>query len=243
MDSWQARFFGDQTGFQSFSIEHGIPVFVFICSTILWIRFARSWSKERQFQSVFVFSLVIAFTVLWWMIYRSFIGKFDIKEDLPFHLCNILALVIPIALYYKSRWFFAVLYFWVLAGTMQAVVTPDLKQPFPHYMYFRYWWIHCGMISLVIYILFVFKWKIYLSDIKNAMIGANVYLLFAMLVNILTGGNYFFTMRKPDAATILDYLGPWPWYLLTGQIVMLMSFLLYYLPVWWWQNMNERIKE
>lgn len=240
MSFWQDQLFGNQTGFRPFSIEHGVPVLVFIISTILWIRFAASWSKSRQYQSAIVFSWTLAFAVLWWMIYRAFIGQFDIKEDLPFHLCNILTLVIPIALHFKSRWFFAILYFWVLAGTMQAVLTPDLKQPFPHYMYLRYWWIHCGMISIVIYCLLVFKWKIYFSDIKNAIIGANIYLVFSILVNLMTGGNYFFTMHKPDAATLLDFLGPWPWYLLTGQVVMLASFLLYYLPVWWWQ---ERIPE
>lgn len=240
MENWQDQLFGNQTGFQPFTIQHGIPILVFICSTILWIRFARSWSTKRQFQSAFVFSLTLAFAVLWWMIYRQYVGQFDMKEDLPFHLCNILTLVIPIALYYKSRWFFAILYFWVLVGTMQAVLTPDLKQVFPHYMYLRYWWIHCGMISLVIYGLFVFKWKIYFRDLKNAMIGANIYLVFSIVVNLLTGGNYFFTMRKPDAATLLDYLGPWPWYLFTGQFLMLGLFLLYYLPVWWIQNRGMR---
>ncbi|MBK8451598.1 MAG: TIGR02206 family membrane protein [Saprospiraceae bacterium] len=115
---------------------------------------------------------------------------------------------------------FGILYFWILAGTLQAVITPDLKEQFPHYIYFRYWWIHCGMISLIFYGLFVFKWKIYWIDIKNAIIGANVYLVFSILVNLLTGGNYFFSMRKPESASLLDHLGPWPWYLFTGQIVM-----------------------
>ncbi|MFZ1424078.1 MAG: hypothetical protein WAS55_09660, partial [Saprospiraceae bacterium] len=84
--------------------------------------------------------------------------------------------------------------------------------------------------------LFVFKWKIYWIDIKNAIVGANVYLVFSILVNLLTGGNYFFSMRKPESASLLDHLGPWPWYLFTGQIVMAALFLLLYLPIWWWQG-------
>lgn len=145
-------------------------------------------------------------------------------------MCNLLTLVFPIALYYRSRWFFGILYFWVLAGTLQAVITPDLKEPFPHFIYFRYWWIHCGLISLLFYGLMVFKWKIYFSDLKNALLGANVYLAFSLVINNTTGGNYFFSMRKPDAATMLDYLGPWPWYLLTGQFLMALLFLMFYLP-------------
>ncbi len=167
MENWQELFLGNQKGFQPFSLEHGIPILVFICSTILWIRMARSWTKENQFQSAFVFSLSLAFAVIWWMFYRHYLGSFDIKEDLPFHLCNILTLVFPFALYYRARWFFGILYFWVLTGTLQAVITPDLREPFPHFIYFRYWWIHCGMISLVFYGLFVFRWKIYFKDVKN----------------------------------------------------------------------------
>ena len=96
------------------------------------------------------------------------------------------------------------------------------------------------MISIVFYGLMVFKWKIYLIDIKNAIIGANVYLVFSLIVNLLSGGNYFFTMRKPDAATILDYMGPWPWYLISGQILMVFLFFLLYLPMWWWQEKVSR---
>ncbi len=236
MEFFQEQFLGFRSGFKAFTIEHYIPVLLFICSTILWIRLARKWTSRNQFLTAFVFSISLAFTVLWWMVYRMYTGAFDSREDLPFHLCNILTLVFPFSLYFKARWFFGILYFWVLAGTLQAVITPDLREPFPHYIYFRYWWIHCGMISLVIYGLAVFQWKIYFKDLKNAMIGANVYLVFSLLVNVITGGNYFFTMRKPDAVSILDYIGSWPWYLLTGQIVMFIFFLLYYLPVWWWQN-------
>jgi hypothetical integral membrane protein (TIGR02206 family) len=235
-------FFGDYTGFQPFSISHLIPIIFFVVSTILWIRVARNWNEERQFQSAFLFSLSLAFAVLLWMFHKKYTGKFDIREDLPFHLCDILTLVIPVALYYRSRWFFAVLYFWVLAGTLQAVITPDLKQPFPHFMYFRYWWIHCGMISLVIFCLATFRWQIYFRDIKNAMIGANVYLVFSVGINLITDGNYFFVMRKPDAVTLLDFLGPWPWYLITAQLVMLVSFLIYYLPVYWLQKKRQLIE-
>ncbi|MBK6544182.1 MAG: TIGR02206 family membrane protein [Saprospiraceae bacterium] len=236
METWQDQVFGNNIGFKAFTFQHGIPVLVFLVCTILWILIAKNWNHPKQYRSAFLFSLSLAFAVLWWMVFRLWNNQFDETEDLPFHLCNILALIFPFALYFRARWFFGILYFWILAGTLQAVITPDLKEQFPHYIYFRYWWIHCGMISLIFYGLFVFKWKIYWIDIKNAIVGANVYLVFSILVNLLTGGNYFFSMRKPESASLLDHLGPWPWYLFTGQIVMTALFLLLYLPIWWWQG-------
>ncbi|MBL7819767.1 MAG: TIGR02206 family membrane protein [Saprospiraceae bacterium] len=230
MERWYDLVFGSSSGFQPFGLQHLIPILFFIIMSLIWIQWALKKEVSIQYKSAWWFSISLAIAVIWWMAFRWWNGKFDIREDLPFHLCNLLTLVFPIALYFRSRWFFGILYFWVLAGTLQAVITPDLKEQFPHFIYFRYWWIHCGLISLLFYGLIVFKWKIYFSDLKNALIGANVYLIFSLIVNGTTGGNYFFSMRKPDAATMLDYLGPWPWYLLTGQFLMALLFLLFYLP-------------
>ena len=159
------------------------------------------------------------------MFFKIWNKQFDSAEDLPFHLCNILTLVLPIALYYKSRWFFGILYFWVLVGTMQAILTPELKEPFPHFIYFRYWTVHCGLVMLIFYGLMVLKWKVYWKDIRNAIIGANVYVVFSFVANYFSGGNYFYTMHKPSTASLLDYLGPWPWYIFTGQLIMVLLFI------------------
>lgn len=224
-------FFGDYEGFNPFTWEHFIPVFIMLLASIFWIQKAKSWNEEKQFTSVFIFSLILAGLVLFWMLVRMLQGKFNISEDLPFHLCNILALLMPIALSLKKRWFFGLLYFWLLVGTLNAILTPELKEDFPHYTYFRYWIVHCGLISILFYGLVIFKWKIYTKDIWYAIIGANVYLVFSIIVNLISGGNYFYSMRKPDAATLLDYLGDWPWYLFTGQFVMIIFFLIIFIPI------------
>lgn len=232
---WNALF-GPATAFVRFSPEHLIPLSFFILLTVVWIRQGVRWDSAKRHMSAFYFSIGLAFSVIFWMVFKAFTNTFDWKEDLPFHLCNILAIIFPLALYLQLRWLYGILYFWVLVGTLQAVITPDLKEGFPHFVYFRYWWVHCGLITLILYGIVVLKWKIYVQDIGNAIIGANIYLLFSFPVNILSGGNYYFSMRKPDAATLLDYLGPWPWYLLSGQFVMLFLFVIYYLPVRYYQS-------
>jgi uncharacterized membrane protein YwaF len=45
-----------------------------------------------------------------------------------------------------------------------------------------------------------------------------------------TGGNYMFLARKPDTPSLLDYLGTYPWYLLSLDGVAVVFFLLLYLP-------------
>ena len=56
------------------------------------------------------------------------------------------------------------------------------------------------------------------------------HVVFVTGVNYLLGSNYMYSMHKPETASALDLMGPWPWYLFTAQFVALFLFVLLYLP-------------
>jgi uncharacterized membrane protein YwaF len=39
-----------------------------------------------------------------------------------------------------------------------------------------------------------------------------------------------FIARKPEYATLIDALGPWPWYIIPLELIAGVAFVLVYLP-------------
>jgi uncharacterized membrane protein YwaF len=51
-----------------------------------------------------------------------------------------------------------------------------------------------------------------------------------VIINYTLNANYFYLNEKPQSASILDYFGEWPWYILVAQLIIIPYFLLIYLP-------------
>ena len=51
--------------------------------------------------------------------------------------------------------------------------------------------------------------------------------------------NYFWLMDKPPAGSLLDLMGPWPWYILVGEFVALIHF---YIAYFLYYTINKRFK-
>jgi hypothetical integral membrane protein (TIGR02206 family) len=49
-------------------------------------------------------------------------------------------------------------------------------------------------------------------------------------LNLAIGSNYMFVAHKPLTPSLIDVLGPWPWYILSLEAIGLVLFLLLYLP-------------
>lgn len=151
--------------------------------------------------------------------------------SLPLHICGISSLLAGTMLITRSYPLFEVVYFWGLAGATQALLTPDIGDySFPHYMYYKFFISHSLIILAVLFITFVEQYRPSMQSIRNVFLITNVYTAFVAGINYLTGGNYLYLCSKPQGSSLLDYLGPWPWYLFSLEVVMILSFMVCYLP-------------
>ena len=58
------------------------------------------------------------------------------------------------------------------------------------------------------------------------MIALNIYAVVVGIINAIAGWNYGYLCRKPAMPSLLDFLGPWPWYLLSLELVAFLTFLI-----------------
>ena len=212
------------------SLEHVLPIIIAVLFSILFIRFGKQSSNPKVKQNLFKgLTLFISLTVFLYHLYHIFFKSYDFRTDLPLYLCSLMALLIPIFSYYRKYWMFEVLVFWIIAGTIQAVVTPDIAFGFPSFDYFRYWIVHLGLLSIIFYAIFVLEMRPRFKSVFISFFALQLYVIFMVTINFLLDANYFYLNEKPNSASLLDYFGEWPYYIIVTQLIIIPLFLIIYL--------------
>ncbi len=218
--------------FTTFGHQHLAGIGLTILATVLLPLIAiRFLSHRGQLCLSRFLSIVLSLAVMEWVFIRICLGVFDKTTDLPLDICNLGPLLLLITMWNPSRRVHEVLYFWVLVGTLQAVLTPNLVNGFPNYVFLKYWLVHSGLIVLVVYFTVVFRVYPDRRSIVKSLLWLHGYGAVIFVVNLILGSNYFYIMRKPPTRSLLDYFGPWPWYILVCEVLLVPLFVLVYLPV------------
>lgn len=178
-------------------------------------------ARRRPGRWIRLLAAVLVIDELSWWIYLLDGGQpgAPVAQSLPLQLCDVAIFVAAIALWTRQRFLVEVTYFWALAGTIQALLTPDLPQHFPSYPYFQYYIAHGGVVGAAL--LLVAGLKIYPRPSAVLKVAA-LTLVYAALVgsiDALTQSNYMYLRSKPPGGSLLDLLGPWPFYIFGAAVV------------------------
>lgn len=149
---------------------------------------------------------------------------------LPLHFCSVMQVFCALSLWIPSRLLRSIVYYCVLCATLQGLITPSVSHDFPSWTYFAFFLSHGVTVITALYLPLALEWKPARWDFLWALLFANVYLAVIHPVNMLLGTNYGFTVATPAGGSVLDLLGPWPWYLLWMQIPALVLMYLLTLP-------------
>ena len=158
-------------------------------------------------------------------------GAWSVASSLPLYLCDIAQFVVGVALLWPAPRLVEITWFWALAGTLQAVITPNQDVSFPSYDWLQFYGGHIGVIIGALVLVVGRGIHPQRGAVRRVFAVTAAYMAAVGAVDAATGGNYNF-LRTPAAGSLLTLLGPWPWYVLATAVLALLLFTVLDVPFW-----------
>jgi len=222
----------DAPEFQPYGLPHLTVVFLTIALPFVLAAIVRRTRSERI--EKLIIAILSGVLVLNYVVYLVFIrshGVVDWREMLPMQMCDWGMFVVIVAMWSGNQRWFEVAYFWGIGGTLQAVLTPNLRFGFPDWRFISFFTSHCGIIIGVVFLMLTRRYRPYPMSIVRVWLWSEFYFVVTLITDELTGFNYGFLLHKPEAFSILSLLSDsWPLYLVQMHGVALLFFLALYAP-------------
>lgn len=215
--------------FRLFGISH-----LLILASIPAITYSLVWltrdSRGTRKTVAFNLGAFLLANELVWIAYNLAKGWVHFPYGLPLNLCDIVVWLTIIAAVTLRPVMVELAYYWGISGSLMAILTPDLAVPLNSYPGIYFFAAHGGV---VITILFLVWGKIAAprpGSVQRAFIWLNAYAAAIAAFDATFRTNYFYICEKPISASLLDYMGPWPLYIVTGEVFALGAFHALWLP-------------
>ncbi len=157
-------------------------------------------------------------------------GWLRLEHVWPLQLCDLAMLLAVSSLITRDRRTAELLYFWALAGSGLAMVTPDLRQGFPRWEFLVFFGLHGLVVVAALVLTFGFGLRPRPGSARRAFLATAGYAALVGGVNALLGTNFMFLRARPATPTILDWFGPWPLYIGAAGALAFCLFWLLALP-------------
>lgn len=180
-----------------------------------------------------VLALILVITVccdplLAWLRYGStpsVAWRIILESSLPLFLCDVVSLMLAWALWRGGQHLAEAGFFWGLIGTTQGLLTPALSFGWQTPEFYGFFLQH-GMVPIAALLLaFGLGLGPRPGYFRRMLWWSWGYLAVVLALNYLLGTNYGFLNAKPAVPSLLDWLGPWPYYLLSLQAIAFVCYL------------------
>jgi len=226
--------------FVLFGRDHliALALITLICLLIYWFR--GRWNAKSMRATRWGLLALIYLCEGSWQIWMWTIGAWSIQGMLPLWLCSVTSWSMPLLLLLRSDKYYQWAYSMGSIGALMALLTPDLMQyGFPHFRFIEFFTLHGALIVAIVYMTAVEGFRPRIKSLPWVILVTNLYWLFCAWVNSRIGSNYLYTQGKLPTASLLDYLGPHPWYLFWMEVIGIVLCLLMYLPFEWMRKRSS----
>ena len=239
MKTFFSYFFGEGTApeFALFTPAHFAPILLMLA--VIWLIYRnretlRGWKREESLRYILAFALIISDMAYYWRLVGVPALGANPVDNLPIGVCGWAVIFCSFMMVGKSQRLFDIAYFWLLSGSLFALLTPTpLTYTGPtRFRYYQFWAEHTLGYIAIFYMIFVHNMRPTVRSILRSYIALVIMAVIAYNVNtMLPGANYLYLARPEAAPSVLDILPPN--FLVRLAIivaVITLLFLLAYLP-------------
>jgi hypothetical integral membrane protein (TIGR02206 family) len=212
--------------FHTFDTQHLVALAVIVAFCFLLFYVAKTANPSARKRLGRLLGFVLLGYVACMYLQQGFAHALSLEYSLPLDLCNLVLIACVASLFWPNRITPEIAYFWGLGGAVQATVTPDLAAGFPSWDFVLFFWGHGAILMAISFLVSDGEFKPRKNSVARMMFSLNLYALVVGSINAVAGWNYGYLCRKPVMPSLLDWLGPWPWYLLSLELIALLTFLI-----------------
>ena len=217
------------TNFQLFGAVHLAILGAVVVLAGVFAVVQRRLAPESRWLRLALGSLLLLDSLVYYS-YLAFRGQLTFPDHLPLELCDASLCLTILALFTLNRTVYDLAYYWALAGATMALLTPNLWEPFPSFGTIQFFVDHGLIVASVLFLAWSGLVRPRAWSVVRAMLVLNILAVFIGAFDYFYKTNYMYLRSKPRNASLLDLLGPWPWYIVATEFVALSLFVLLYLP-------------
>lgn len=126
-----------------------------------------------------------------------FRGEASWATSLPCHMCGFSRILAIGYLFLRKSWMGEMVTFMGIAGGLQSFITPEFTHGLHPVYVFDYYFNHASIISIGFYIIFVHQEQLRKKAWLRTFGRIQLFALLALVINLITGGNYMYLMQPP----------------------------------------------
>ncbi|MCJ8009186.1 TIGR02206 family membrane protein [Lederbergia wuyishanensis] len=219
----------NEAAFVMFSTAHFASIIVLFLSLLLLLIFRKLLQSRKLHWIERIFALTLLLMEILYHLWLIRIGRWSLIDSLPLELCSVSLIMAILLLCTGNKHIYDFVFYAGIGGAIQAIATPDLDLSFPHFRYFHFFYTHIGIVITALYFTWVKGYAPTFKGIIKTLVILNILLPLIFTVNYFFNGNYMFLKEKPVNGSLLDFLGPYPWYILSLEAVALVIFIILWL--------------
>lgn len=204
---------GDEIEFSLFSVAHFAPILAMLATIFLTWRCRdrlRRCRFEVKLRYVLAFALIISEMAYYWRLVGIPALQPNPVDHLPIAVCGWAVIFCSYMLIGKTQCLFDISYFWLLSGSVFALLTPTpLAYCGPtRFRYYQFWLEHTLGYVAIFYMIFVHGMRPTIRSAVRSYVALIVLALIAYFANTMIGpgANYLYMARPEATPSVLDIL-------------------------------------